>query len=467
LKVLLVNPPAKYTILGNNPAIIDEGRGLNPPIGLLYAAAGVRGHDLSVLDAQDMDYVELRSRLAAAAPAVVGITTMTFTLVDVAETVRAAREVCPGCRVVLGGIHTHLYPRESLDLPGVDYLLVGEGERSFPLLLDAIALGREPREIPGVAYRKDGEIRFTPPALIDDLDSLPFPARELLPVGRYSSVVARRNPVSIMVTSRGCPFQCIFCNRPHLGKRWRARSSENVVAELRECKALGIGEVLFYDDTFNIDRKRVVAICNAILKEKLDIAWDIRARVDLVDEEMLRTLREAGCQRIHFGVEASSDESLRTLRKGYTIEQVKIAFELSRRVGIETLAYFMIGIPGEGRREAERTIEFAARLGADYAHITILTPFPGTELYRMALERGLYREDYWLEFARRPSPDFRPRYWDEQLSGEELEELVREAYRRFYLRPGYALKRLLRTRSVGELSRKLKGGLRVLRMRRR
>lgn len=466
MKVLLINPPALNTILGNNPTLIEEERGLNPPIGLLYVAGSLRDYEVRMLDAQDGDYQLVRREVEEFSPDVVGITTMTFTLVDVVETVRAVRSVSPECRIVLGGIHTYLYPKETLELRGVDYIVLGEGERSFSLLLEVLSKGRKPEAIPGIGYREYGEIRITPPESLDDLDSVPFPARELLPVDRYYSVLSRRNPVTIMVTSRGCPYRCIFCNRPHLGKRWRARSADSVVEEMELCRELGVGEILFYDDTFNISRGRVLEICNGILERGVEIGWDVRARVDLVDEEMLEKLKSAGCQRIHFGVEASSDKSLRILRKGYTVDDVRRAFSLTRKVGLESLAYFMIGIPGEGRKEAKRTIEFMCSLDADYAHITVLTPFPGTELYQMGLENGILGSDHWREFARNPTAEFRPPYWEEGLCREELEELVAEAYWRFYIRPRYIMRQLGRTGSLAEFLRKARAGLRVLGMRR-
>jgi len=191
-----------------------------------------------------------------------------------------------------------------------------------------------------------------------------------------------------MISSRGCPYRCSFCDRSHLGKVFRGRSPASVADELQHCVEMGIGEVLFYDDTFNLDRERVMGICEQILSRGLDVLWDFRGRVDCVDAAMLAAARRAGCRRIYFGVESATQRHLDALRKGFELGQVRRAFELARRAGLSTLAYFMIGLPGETRAEALRTLEFARELRADFAHITVLTPFPGTPIYLEGLASG-------------------------------------------------------------------------------
>jgi radical SAM superfamily enzyme YgiQ (UPF0313 family) len=265
-----------------------------------------------------------------------------------------------------------------------------------------------------------------------------------------------------MFTSRGCPFKCAFCDRPHLGKRFRARSAQNVVDEFQACVELGIHEILVYDDTFTVGRRRVLEICDEIQRRGLDVGWDIRARVDTVDEDMLRALKAAGCERIHYGVEAGSDRFMEVLRKGITVEQAREAFRLTRKAGIGTLAYFMLGIPGEQPEDCRQTMRLARELDPDFVHITILTPFPGTEIYRQALEEGVYDSDHWLAFAKDPQPGFAPLYWTREMGADQLESLVNEAYKSFYTRPRYILRQLLKVRSWRELRNKVKAGLRVL-----
>lgn len=471
MRILLINPPRENELLGNNPAIIDEERGYNPPLGLLYLAGYLErftGHHVEVLDAQveELSYDQLRQEIARHQPNVVGLTTMTFTLIDVLKTARLVKEIDPSTQVVLGGPHVHLYPEETLAFPEVDYLVLGEGEVPFAQLLERIGDPVGLAQVGGIAFRHNGETVITSiRALEADLDALPFPARHLTPYKKYSSVIAKRSPITTMFTSRGCPYKCIFCDRPHLGKQFRARSASNVVDEIEACERIDIHEFLVYDDTFTIQRQRVLDICDEIIRRKLEIGWDIRARVNTVDEEMLRKLRQANCERVHYGVEAGTDRVLKILQKGITLEQTLQAFAMTRKAGISTLAYFMIGAPTETREEILQTIEFAKRLAPDFVHITIVTPFPGTQLYAMGLEQGQFTHDFWREFATVPTPDFQPQYWEEKLSRQELQELVTYAYKSFYERPAYIFQQLLQVRSAGELLRKTKAGIQVFRMR--
>jgi len=467
MRILLINPPRENEITGNNPSIIEEERGFNPPLGLLYVAAYIEkfsSHAVSVIDAQveGLGYDALAVRIREAVPDVVGLTVMTFTLIDVMKTVALVKSIDKGIRIVLGGPHVHLFPEETISLEGVDYLVLGEGERTFRELVDRINAPEGLRAVRGLVFREGGEVVNTGlPETINDLDVLPFPARHLVPYRKYGSLLSRGDVVTTVFTSRGCPFRCAFCDRPHLGKRFRPRSAMNVVDEFEECIKMGINEFLVYDDTFAVDKKRVLAICNEIVKRGLDIGWDIRTRVDTIDEEMLAHLRKAGCRGIHYGIEAGTQKVLEALNKGITIEQAERVFRLTRRHKIPILAYFMIGNPSENLDDIRSTFRVMKRLAPDYVHITILTPFPGTRVYLDGLKRGIIRMDYWREFARAPHKDFVPPHWSEIFTREELEMLLREGYRGFYLRPLYILKQLMRIRSLSELTRKAKAGLKV------
>jgi anaerobic magnesium-protoporphyrin IX monomethyl ester cyclase len=245
---------------------------------------------------------------------------------------------------------------------------------------------------------------------------------------------------------------------------FRARSAGNVVDEIQECVDLGIKDFLFYDDTFTVSRKRVLTICDEILQRRLKIRWDIRTRVDLVDEEMLRMLKRAGCVAIHYGVEAGNDRILKVIKKGFTISKVREIFRLTRRLGIETLAYFMIGLPSERARDIQDTFDLAKDLRPDYAHFTIFSPYPGTELYFLGLEKGIIKTDIWREFARSPGEGFKIPVWEEHFTRDELYGMIVQFYRRFYLQPRYMFSRLWKVRSAGELARKARAGFSVLAM---
>lgn len=470
MKVLLINPPSAFELVGNNPPIIEEERGYNPPLGILYLAAHLEkfsDHEVSVIDAQveELDYGALKGAVAAQRPDIVGITAMTFTLIDAIKTAQLVKDVDERIAVVLGGPHVHLYPEETISIPSVDYLVLGEGEIPFHELIDNLGRWEKLEEIQGLVFRRNGDVVNTGiRPLRENLDEIPFPARHLTPYQKYSSLMAKRSPVTTMFTSRGCPYKCIFCDRPHLGKRFRARSANNVVDEIEQCVSMGIREFLIYDDTFTIQRKRVVAICEEIKRRGLDVGWDIRARLNTVDEELARLMRSAGCERVHYGVEAGTDRVLKVLCKGITVDQARDAFRFTKRAGIATLAYFIIGSPTETSEEIRQTMRLARELDPDYVHITIMTPFPGTALYFQGLEQGVIERDVWREFAANPTPDFHPPYWEEIFTRDQLLEMVDEAYRDFYLRPAYILKRLKRVRTWGQFKRHARAGLKVFKL---
>lgn len=471
MKVLLLHPPIEHMITTNIPSVVDEERGFNPPLGLLYIASYTRAktsHEVRVLDApaEGVSHADLEERLRQADADVVGIQAMTFTWIDARKAAEAAKRAKPSCRVVLGGPHAHIYPLESLAVPAVDFVVQGEGEVPFVELLEALEGRRAFSTVAGLAWRDPatGEAKKNPPAPpLLNLDSLPFPARDLTPVERYSSILAKRNPVTTFFSSRGCPYQCLFCDRPAMGHQFRPHSADYVVAELEECLRLGVREVFFYDDTFNVNRQRVLDICDGIRRKGLEFSFDIRARVDRMDEGMLEALKGAGCERIHYGVESADEGVLRTLRKGIDLRQVETVFRATRKHGMKTLAYFMIGNPGETREQALQTIAFAKKLDPDYAHFSVLTPFPATPLYQMGLDQGRYPTDHWAAFAKDPRIDFQPPLWEEHMKREELIDLLRYAYQSFYLRPK-TVWRNLRVASAGEFLRKARAGLKLFRV---
>lgn len=441
-RLLLVNPPYNHSIEGNLPRYVDDARGNIPPLGLLYTAAAVRaraGWDVMVCD------MSAGQSLPDLHVDVVGITATSFTLLDALEVAGKVKERY-GVPVVLGGIHASIFPQATAALPNIDCAYVGESEITFPDALDAIASGH--------ASIVEGES--------PDVGMLPMPAFDLLELDRYYSVIGGSRKLVSMFTSRGCPYKCIFCHRLTMGRRFRARTPEQVLEELQYVAALGVREVLFYDDTFSVDMDRAKAICDSIIAAKRlgvveDLKFDIRTRVSNVDEELLDKLKAAGCHRIHYGVEASSDRMLNVLQKGITIAEVCRAFRITRAVGIETLAYFMLGSPTETVEDILRTIQVAKGLKPDYCHFAVLTPYPATPLYSQGLADGLF-PDYWARFAEKPVSGWEPPYWPE-LPRQELLCLLDRAYREFYMRPRYIWEELQKTRSLRQLVKKGKAAL--------
>ena len=475
MNILLINPPSFNELMGNNPSIIESERGFNPPLGLLFLAGYLlekTTHKVYVIDSQveELTYDNLEQRIKNVDFEVVGITAMTFTLIDVIKTINIVKKIKPGCKLVLGGPHVSIYAKESINIKGADFVVLGEGEKIFAKLIDNIDDFKKLKDIKGLVYKnKDGTIVHTGlPVLIpeNELDKLPFPKRELTPYKKYTSILAKRTPITTLFTSRGCPYKCSFCNRPHLGNIFRAMSAERVVQEIEECLKLGIHEFLVYDDTFTVRKDRVKRICELIIKKDLDIGFDIRARVDTLDEELLRLLKKAGCRGIHYGIEAGTEKILKVLRKGITLQKAKEIFVLTKKYKIQTLAYFMIGSPSETIEDIFETFRVSKWLKPDFVHMTILTPFPATDIYIQGLSKGVFKNDVWKEFAENPDENFEPPCWEENFTRQELEKLLVKGYKTFYTRPSYIIKNLFKINSFGEFKRKAKAGIKVFFMKR-
>jgi len=465
---MLVRPPHDHMITTNVPKSVDSETGMYPPLGLLYVAAGLKewtDAEVELLDAPalGLDQDGIAKRVAQSAPDIVGIQTMTFTLVDTINTVRSVKSVCPDTHVCLGGPHVNLYPQETLSIEGVDSIVLGEGERPFADMVNTMSGGGDIAQVAGVAVMRDGKVSSTMARPLEaNLDDLPQPARDLIDNSIYWSVLAKRNPITTAMTSRGCPMKCIFCDRPHLGKSFRYRSATSVVDEMEDCVKRGIHEIFLYDDTFTIKRDRVFEIRDEIKGRGIDVQWDVRARANTLDAEVVKAMKEAGVARVHIGVESGSPRILEIMKKGITIEQAHEAFDLCRKFGVTSLSYFMFGNPTETLEDIDMTMKFIRKCRADYAHISITTPFPGTELYRMGLEQGLFERDYWRDFACEPDEKFNPPAWLENFTQEQLEDMRQKAYRAFYSRPDRLIRQLFAVRSFKELWTKARFGAGLL-----
>ena len=368
----------------------------------------------------------------------------------------------PDAFVVFGGPHATIYQKETVQIPQVDAVIPGEGEYVFANFLRAMQKKECPESVKGVLTKNNlgSEVQWDH---IADLDQLQMPARDLIDTEKYSSPLAKKNPITTIMSSRGCPARCVFCDRPQMGKHFRKRSAANVVDEMQYCnQELGIGEFVFYDDTFTVDKQRVLDICDMIIERQLKISWDIRARIDTVTEEMIQKLHAAGCHRIHYGVETGSPEIQKRLRKNLDLNRVHKVFSFTKKAGIETLGYFMIGCPDETQEHMKQTFDLIQKLPMDYAHIGVFTPYPGTQIYNEAISSGFYEKDYWKEFATEPKVGFTPKHWNQYFSNEELLTCLKKSYSRFYGRPSYLFRRLMKIRSFDELIRKAVLGFKLL-----
>ncbi len=457
MKILLIYPPSYNKIQTPVPEAINSIVGFYPPLGILYIAGYVRRQtdfEVEVLDTrvEKLNYNEIEKIMREKRPDIVGIQTLTHTLVDALKTAEIAKRVNPKCHISLGGNHVEIYPLETIQSLFVDSLVIGEGEIKFLKLCQAIAAGKTLEGIPGIVAKENGKIIDNGPgSYIENIDDLNFPARDLVPIHKYQNIMDPGKSITTIVASRGCPYRCAFCSE--VGTKFRWRNVEKIVDEIEACQSFGINDFFFFDDTFNANPKQAIELCEEIISRKLKIEFDVRARVNNVNEEFLKALKDAGCRRIQFGVESGSQKILDELNKNITLEQVSRAFALAKKFGFITFADFMIGNPREKKEEIIQTIEFAKKLDPDYVQYSVFTPYPKTELYRRGIKEGLFN-DFWLEYAKNPTADFKPRLWEENFTKEELNYWVSFAYKDFYMRPQYILKSLFRTKSIRELAEK-------------
>ncbi|MBW1721622.1 MAG: B12-binding domain-containing radical SAM protein [Deltaproteobacteria bacterium] len=388
MRVLLLNPPSRDTF--------RRAGILLPPLGLLYVAAAARARRHLVRVA---DLAVERRRPDFSSSDVVGIYCDTSRYPWARELARLAKGA--GARVVMGGPHPWFCAEEILSSGHVDAIVKGEGEKVFPDLLDCWENGGDPGSIPGLIFPAPGGPQDTaPPERIHDLDSLPFPARDLVDLSLYAPSRLGTRPLMSLHTSRGCPYGCRFCSSTSFdGPKWRARSSENILSELEYLvKDLGYRAVAFLDDNFLGSPERIHQLCEGILQKNLDVHWWCFCRADTAvrNPHLIQHMAEAGARNVFVGVESPSPAQLKRFHKGIGPEQVREAVEIFRKNRIEVLAAYILGAPEESRRDLLATIRFARKLNTQTAQFTLLTPYPGTALYEQLKERITERD--WSKF---------------------------------------------------------------------
>lgn len=442
MRIALVNPPLKHIIRTHSPKILEH-HCYYPPLGLLYIAANLLEHgfeDVHVLDGAvgRNGHKYLHRRLAELRPEIIGISAMTSTIYDTYLLLQFIESELPDTHVTMGGVHVDIYPDDSLALPAVDSIVLGDGEFAMVELARSLQKRNPTLDIPGLWYRLDGQcIQNEPRPINRDLDGLPFPRREMVNAqGTFSTIEENKN-IASMITSRGCPFNCIYCY-PH-ERIVRYRSPESVADEIEMCHKQGVQYISFWEYTFNLKRDHALGIARAILDRGLDITWGFRGRIDVFDQEMAETFWQSGCRHFHFGVESSDSSILREVKKQIEPEMASKAVSLCKKFGITSAAYFMIGFPFESREQIEHTLRFSRELDPDYAIFNITTPFPKTELYRMALEAGGIDHDYFAQYAQKPTKVLNLRLWETSLSEKELVRYLKRAYFRFYFRGKFFL----------------------------
>jgi radical SAM superfamily enzyme YgiQ (UPF0313 family) len=467
LRVLLVNPPDLDKIeIAIHKRLLGKDF-VYPPLGLLYLASHLAHerpqYELRLVDCQAErgdGVAALRAALSEFRPDVVGVSVFTNLLLSALGVCRLARQLVPQAVVVAGGPHVSLYAQETMGFPEIDYAVRDEGESPLLRLLDRLAAGeRDATGIPGILQRQGGGVQDNGPGdLVLDLDQLPLPRRELLPVRRYRMLTARRSHNTTTITSRGCPYRCTFCDVAQ--HKVRFHSPEWVLRDLASCVASGIREVHVFDDIFNLDPRRVVRICEGIKERGLRLDWSFRGRVDRLEPAMLKAARDTGCYRVYLGLESGSPRVLKAMGKSFAPDEIRRGVAAARQAGLEVHGYFMLGFPSETAEEMEATIELALALDLDFVQFSVTTYLPGTRIYEDALARGVLASDVWRQQARDPRPDFKaPLPASFGIGEEAVWQTANRAYRRFYHRPRIVWRSLASVRSPSALLRRFKGGL--------
>ena len=426
MKILLIDPPFYRFFNYFNRYF---------PLGLSYLASTLRkaGHQVTLYDAdcnknsKGMDYTrlpekyriylkelrnpenpiikEISETLIKYQPDVVGITVMTPKAASAFAIASLVKKHNKNCHVVFGGPHATLKPDEVLkNTEDVDFVVNGEGEIVLLELVNALsAKNNDFSAISGLSCRDGGKgVTNNTKKFIDNLDSLPFPDREtLLGLDTYTS-----EDMGLLMGSRGCPYSCSYCATQIWTRKVRYRSLENILEEIKYVRErYGTRQFTFKDDSFTVNRKRVMDFCNKLMDAGVKINWDCNTRVDLVDSELLMTMKKAGCNSIKVGIESGSERILKLMDKGITLERTKEAARLFREAGIHWTAYFMMGIPTETKEDVQKTLELLYKIKPSFASIGVYEPFPGTRLFEIGVEHGLVNQEMSYEdfFTRIPS----------------------------------------------------------------
>lgn len=443
-------PPQELMSLG---AIAREKERKKEGTGEVMEGEGTRGWreeggngdkgDVLLLDAiaENLDFEGAGERIAEFKPdLIVALTGFECFQNDIDEA-QSVKRAFPGARLALIGYYPTLFPKELLHNSNADFILLNEPDETFSELYDALDKGKKGKglegrgkggrlsTIQGLAYKEGRKVVVNRERQrIKNLDSLPLPAHELLKNELYFEPFLGK-PYSTIQSSRGCPYRCTYCVCTY-GHAISFRSAENILAEMRKLNELGIRHFRFVDDTFTIDRKRVIGICNKMTGENLKMKWSCLSRVDALDAEMLKAMKKAGCVRIFLGIESGSQKMLDYYRKGYDAGKIKEKVDLVRKAGIEALGFFIVGTPNETDEDLGKSIELAKKCNFDYVVASSLIPYPGTEMFEQLKKN--------IDFSLMP---YRNKFADNaiDLKGRRMEQRF---YREFYLRPGYAIRKI-------------------------
>lgn len=402
-KITLINPPYERIAKGYNFVRHITNRG--PSLGLLYLASAVRNHGYEVTliesDIENLNVKQVVDRLCEQSPDFIGISLFTVSVWQSALIAKQIKQQLPKCTIIVGGPHISSMSMETMErFKEFDLAVIHEGEEVLPKLLDALVNKQNLGDVLGIVYRENDELIKTQAApTISDLDKLPTPAWDLLPNFPEAYLPAiydyPQAPVATLVASRGCPFLCKFCDTSTFGAQVSAYSPEKVYSMMKNLQDdYGIRHIQFVDDLFLASRIRTLALCDLIIKNKLNMTWSCAARVDTVKPDVLARMKAAGCWEISFGLETGSNELLQKMEKSARVEISERAINWTAAAGIRCKGLFMLGYPGETEETITQTKAFTKRIPMTTMNLTKFTPYPGSPIYREIYGTNIC-EDHW------------------------------------------------------------------------
>jgi anaerobic magnesium-protoporphyrin IX monomethyl ester cyclase len=465
MRIAIIYPSFGVVAKANQPNIkaVADNYGVYPSMSLAYVAGALQaaGHDILFLDsmAQGLSLNDMLGKVREFSAEAMMFSLSTYLIHESMEMIQYFRKGHDAL-VMVGGAHMELFARETIANSNIDFGIIGEAEHTVVELIDALEHKKDVDTVDGICYRKGNSVVITKPRQkIKDLDSIPFPARNLLPMDRYYSFISRRKNYAIIISSRGCSFQCIFCEQRTGDIRYR--SPKNVVDEFEECvRKYGVKEVDVFDPLFTMSKRRVIEICDELVRRDLGVIWSCRSRVDTADDETLAAMKRAGCYRIYYGIESGDEGILKNIRKFTKIQKVRETISLTKKHGILAFGYFIFGSPGDTERTIRKSIDLSLELPLDFAQFNRLSTLPGTPLYAELKKEIGY--DYWKSYVQGKMKEKPLPRVGCKMSDKELDRLIGEAYRRFYFRPKVIINTLINIRSFQEIGRYAKAGLGML-----
>jgi radical SAM superfamily enzyme YgiQ (UPF0313 family) len=464
MKILLIHPPFSLTVAGR-----DEWDKVIPrihPLGIGYLASYLlkHGHDVKIVDAhlEKLELIDILDRINSYGPDLIGISTTTPTFKITIKIAQEIKKNAPGLKIFIGGAHITATPETAMVSKCFDYGIVGEGEKTFLELVQYLEnpSNKNIFDIAGLALRKNGKVFNTPiRGYIENLDELPMPARHLMIALKETQAVPAsvyKLPSGNLITSRGCPSQCSFCDRAIFGMKFRARNAKSVVDEVEILiNEYGARDIKFFDDTFTVSKQRVYEIIDEMKRRKIKIPWSCLTKVKSINKELLKAMKEAGCWQILFGLESGDDRMLKLLKKGNTVEDNRKAVTMAAELGINTRGDFIVGTPGETKESLMNTLNFALSIPLDYAHFNKFVPLPGTEIYRELLNKGYDFDEKMLEGSCVDMFDIE--FVPEGLDRAFYENFLIESHKKFYFRPKYLIKKIFSIKTFDQFKVQMDG----------